>query len=273
MGGDEFCALFEPATRSRDPIVVGAAAALSEHGEGFYDRLLLRRDRAAARGARRRRGAADRRPAHVRAEARGPHVGGAPEQGRAAARADRARPGARHAPRRASPSSPRRPPRRLGLATDEVEKRPPRRPSCTTSARSRSRTRSSTSRARSTDDEWEFIRRHTVIGERIIAAAPALGGVARARALQPRALGRHRLPGRPVRARRSRSARASSAVADAFDAMTSDAPVLRRRARRRGGARRAAALRRHAVRPGSWSRRSARCARATTRRRRDSPPL
>jgi HD-GYP domain-containing protein (c-di-GMP phosphodiesterase class II) len=28
------------------------------------------------------------------------------------------------------------------------------------------------------DDEWTFMRRHTVIGERIVAAAPALGGVA-----------------------------------------------------------------------------------------------
>jgi two-component system, cell cycle response regulator len=29
------------------------------------------------------------------------------------------------------------------------------------------------------EDEWAFIRRHTLIGERIIAAAPALGGAAR----------------------------------------------------------------------------------------------
>jgi response regulator RpfG family c-di-GMP phosphodiesterase len=29
------------------------------------------------------------------------------------------------------------------------------------------------------DDEWPFMRRHTLIGERIIAAAPALGGDAR----------------------------------------------------------------------------------------------
>ncbi len=28
-------------------------------------------------------------------------------------------------------------------------------------------------------DEWEFLRRHTLIGERIVAAAPALGGVAK----------------------------------------------------------------------------------------------
>ena len=79
------------------------------------------------------------------------------------------------------------------------------------------------------DEEWEFIRRHTLIGERIIAAAPALRP-SRARALQPRALGRHRLPRRGLPARRSRSARGSSPSADAFDAMTSDAAVQRGRA-------------------------------------------
>jgi two-component system cell cycle response regulator len=30
-----------------------------------------------------------------------------------------------------------------------------------------------------TDDEWTFMRRHTIIGDRILAAAPALGGAAR----------------------------------------------------------------------------------------------
>ena len=30
-----------------------------------------------------------------------------------------------------------------------------------------------------TDEEWEFMRRHTLIGERILAAAPALGAAAR----------------------------------------------------------------------------------------------
>jgi two-component system cell cycle response regulator len=33
--------------------------------------------------------------------------------------------------------------------------------------------------ARLTDEEWAFMRRHTVIGERILAAAPALGAAAR----------------------------------------------------------------------------------------------
>ncbi|HYI35619.1 MAG TPA: diguanylate cyclase [Thermoleophilaceae bacterium] len=35
MGGDEFCALFEPGEQVAAPIVAGAAVALSEHGEGF----------------------------------------------------------------------------------------------------------------------------------------------------------------------------------------------------------------------------------------------
>ncbi len=79
MGGDEFCALFEPGIADLGTLLDGAALALSEQGEGFFDRLLVRRRHAAGRGPRRRRGAARRRPAHVRAEARRPHVGLPPE--------------------------------------------------------------------------------------------------------------------------------------------------------------------------------------------------
>ena len=50
------------------------------------------------------------------------------------------------------------------------------------------------------DDEWEFIRRHTLIGERIAQSAPALAGVAGHDPLEPRALGRQRLS-RPARRR------------------------------------------------------------------------
>ena len=49
------------------------------------------------------------------------------------------------------------------------------------------------------DDEWAFMRRHTIIGERIVAAAPALARRRGPRARQPRALRRRRLPGRPRR--------------------------------------------------------------------------
>ena len=46
-------------------------------------------------------------------------------------------------------------------------------------------------------EEWRFMNRHTILGERILTAAAALRPVARASALKPRALRRKRLPGRP----------------------------------------------------------------------------
>ena len=36
MGGDEFCALFEPRLEDRVTLLDGAALALSEHGDGFW---------------------------------------------------------------------------------------------------------------------------------------------------------------------------------------------------------------------------------------------
>jgi two-component system cell cycle response regulator len=79
-----------------------------------------------------------------------------------------------------------------------------------------------------TDDEWEFVRGHTLIGERILAAAPALGQAAKlVRSTHERFDGTgypDRLAGDqiPLGAR-------IIAVCDAFDAMTSErayAPAL-----------------------------------------------
>ena len=78
------------------------------------------------------------------------------------------------------------------------------------------------------DDEWAFVRRHPLIGERIIARRAGARPRRRARALEPRALGRRRLPRRAWPARRSRSASRIVAVADAFDAMTAGRPYARR---------------------------------------------
>ena len=74
-----------------------------------------------------------------------------------------------------------------------------------------------------TAEEWGFIRRHTIIGERILAAAPALTGVARlVRASHERWDGNGYPDGLeggriPLGAR-------IIAVCDAFDAMTSERP-------------------------------------------------
>ena len=65
----------------------------------------------------------------------------------------------------------------LGLDDLEVEPWPWRR-CCTTSARSRSPTGSCSSPARWTR-EWDLMREHPVIGERILRAIPGMGAVAR----------------------------------------------------------------------------------------------
>ena len=160
MGGDEFCALFARATRSRDPIIAGAAAALSEHGEGFsigcsYGAIVLPREAQDAAEALR---IADQR---MYAQKNAGRTSAAPpEQGRAAARARRAQPRACGTHLDGVADLAEATAAALGLATTRSS-RSATPPSCTTSARSRSRTRSSPSRGRSTDDEWEFIRRHT----------------------------------------------------------------------------------------------------------------
>ncbi|HZR92486.1 MAG TPA: PAS domain S-box protein [Gaiellaceae bacterium] len=78
------------------------------------------------------------------------------------------------------------------------------------------------------ENEWSFIRRHTLIGERIVSAAPALGRVGRLiRASHERPDGSGYPDGLvgdqiPLGAR-------IVAVADAFDAMISDRPYSRAR--------------------------------------------
>ena len=99
--------------------------------------------------------------------------------------------------------------RRLGLS-ETRSTRSGSAPCCTTSASSRSPTRSWTSRVRSIAYEWEFMRRHTLIGRAHPRGGSGAARRRRARALEPRALWTAGLPGRPAPGRRSRSARGSS---------------------------------------------------------------
>ena len=74
-----------------------------------------------------------------------------------------------------------------------------------------------------TEEEYALVRRHPVIG----VGDPARRGLPRRgqarRAPPPRALGRHRLPGRPRRRQIPLAARVFS-VADTLDALTTDRP-------------------------------------------------
>ena len=98
------------------------------------------------------------------------------------------------------------------------------------------------------DAEWAFMRRHTLVGERILAAAPALADVAQlVRASHERWDG----SGYPDGLAGEQIPLGSRviAVCDAWDAMVTDRPYRRAMSRARR-ARRARALRRHPVRPG-----------------------
>jgi HD-GYP domain-containing protein (c-di-GMP phosphodiesterase class II) len=77
--------------------------------------------------------------------------------------------------------------------------------------------------ARLTEDEWQFMRRHTLIGERIVAAAPALGNAARLVRSSHEAWDGSGYPDALVGEAIPLGSRII-AVCDAFDAMISDRP-------------------------------------------------
>ena len=175
MGGDEFCAVFQTSGESHDPMVRGAAAALSEQGDGFaigcsHGAITLPVEATdpveALRIADQRmyankhagRTSAGRQSADVLLRAlaeRHPGLGTHAETVALAVATAEA----------------------LGLAPDEIER-----------VRHASELHDVGKVAIPdailgkpgplTEDEWTFIRRHPIIGERIILAAPALSRVA-----------------------------------------------------------------------------------------------
>jgi HD-GYP domain-containing protein (c-di-GMP phosphodiesterase class II) len=79
-----------------------------------------------------------------------------------------------------------------------------------------------------TEEEWAFIRRHTLIGERILAAAPALRGAAKLVRSSHEAWDGSGYPDALVRVEIPLGSRII-AVCDAFDAMISERPYAPRK--------------------------------------------
>ena len=229
---------FEPAPTSADAARRTAPRGALRARRGLLDRLLLRLDRAARRGRRpppRRCGIADQRM-YAQKHAGRMSAGRQSKDVLLRALAERNPDLGGHLPR--SPSSPRRTARRLGLGRRRGRAGPPRGRAARRRQGRRSPTRSSPSPARSTRTSGRFVRRHPLIGERIVGAAPALSRVADARALQPRALGRRRLPGPP--GRRGDPARLAHRRRRRRLRRDDRRAPLPRRAHAAGGARRAA---------------------------------
>jgi two-component system cell cycle response regulator len=226
MGGDEFCALLRPGSRSATPLVVGAAAALSEHGDGFaigcsYGAIHLPAEAAEVAEALR---IADQR---MYAQKNAGRTSATRQSKDVLLRALAERnPDVRH-DHVATADLAEATARQLGLGVEEVEQI-----RHATELRDVGKVAMPdailTKPGPLDEDEWAFIRRHTIIGERIIAAAPALtriAGLVRASHERwdgtgyPDALEAERIP---LGAR-------IVAVADAFAAMTSTRPYAVRR--------------------------------------------
>jgi diguanylate cyclase (GGDEF)-like protein/putative nucleotidyltransferase with HDIG domain len=221
MGGDEFCVLLRPGGQPVEPLVAGAAAALSEHGDGFrigcsHGVILLPREARDASEALRiadqrmyaskhaGRRSAEAQSADVLLRAlteRHPELGGHSDG--VATLAERTA-------------------ERLGLEGDELER-------VRQAARLHDIGKVAIPDAILSKPgvldvaEWAFMRRHTLIGARIVAEAPALEAVAElVRASHERWDG----TGYPDRLRGGEIPLGARivAVADAFDAMTTVRP-------------------------------------------------
>lgn len=176
MGGDEFCALIEVGAEGREEALDAAALALTEHGEGFsvgcsWGAIVLRDEATDSETAlrrvdqrmyaqkRSRRGSPERQSKDVLLVAlaeRNPELGGhlrdvgelAEETGRKLGLDDIQCEEIRHAAEL----------RDVGkmAVPDAILNKP----------------------GPLDESEWEFVRRHPIVGERIVAAAPALQPVA-----------------------------------------------------------------------------------------------
>jgi two-component system, cell cycle response regulator len=215
MGGDEFCALFYGDVRETE--VVGAAEALSEHGEGFsigcsYGAIVLPREADDAAGALR---IADQRM-YAQKHAGRMSAGNQSKEVLLRALTERNPELGNHLTGVADLAEATA--RLLGLAPFEVEQ--VRHAAELHDVGKVAVPDEILNKPGPLDErEWEFIRRHTVIGERIIAAAPALNGVA---ALVRSSHERFDGAGYPDRLAGEAIPLGSRivAVADAFDAMT-----------------------------------------------------
>jgi two-component system cell cycle response regulator len=177
MGGDEFCALFEHRGGDVGTFLDGAALALSERGEGFwvgcsYGAVMLPAEAAEAADALRvadqrmylhkhaGRVPASRQSKDVLLRALSERTGDL--SGRPSIVAMLAEATGRH----------------LGLGSDELE--PVRHAAELHDVGTVAIPDVILAKPGPlTEEEWIFVRRHTIAGERIIAAAPALAGVAR----------------------------------------------------------------------------------------------
>jgi diguanylate cyclase (GGDEF)-like protein len=219
MGGDEFCAVIEPGPEIAQPIIEAAAAALTEQGEGFavgcsYGSAVLPREASDTPGALR---LADQRMYAAKQSARS-SAGSQSRKVLLQALTERDPDLRVHVSDVAGLATGVA--KRLGLTPDAVEQ--VRQAAELHDIGKVAIPDAILDKPGPLDEaEWAFIRRHTIVGERIILAAPALCRVA---ALVRSSHERYDGNGYPDRLAGTDIPLGSRIVSicDAFDAMTSD---------------------------------------------------
>jgi two-component system, cell cycle response regulator len=221
MGGDEFCALLRPGAQAADPLVEAAAHALSEHGEGFsvtssWGAVRLDVEATTSEEALR---LADQRM-YARKRSGRSSVGRQTTDVLLRALAERHPDLDAHSSDVAQLAATTA--ARLGLEPEEIE-------TVRQAAQLHDIGKVAIPRAilhkpgPLDADEWEYMRRHSVIGERIIAEAPSLAHVAAmVRASHERFDGGGYPDG--LRAEHIPLGARIVAVCDAFDAMITNRP-------------------------------------------------
>ena len=175
IGGDEFCVLAAVGPERSDAFAAATAMSLEEQGPGFKITAAYGTVALPDEADRRRRSAPHRRRPDVRREGRTARVGRPPEPRRAAPRPLRARRPAAGPPQRArrARAGGRH---RVGLTEDELAD-----VALAAELHEVGKLAIPDSILRKpgplNDEEWSFVRRHPLIGERILSSAPALAKV------------------------------------------------------------------------------------------------
>ena len=176
MGGDEFCVLADSAPGSADKLVASAAHALGEQGEGFlvtcaFGAALLPHEAHTASEALR---LADTRM-YAHKESRRPSIHGQTSGVLLRAQAERDLALGEHASNVAELAEPVA--HRLGLSGEELRR--VRQVAELHDVGKFAIPDAILDKPSSlTPDEWELVRRHPIVGQRIVAAAPALADIA-----------------------------------------------------------------------------------------------
>ena len=162
-----------------DALAAAGGAALTEQRRGLRDHRVARRRPDPARGVDCRGGARHGRPAHVRAQGPQAHLRGPAGHGRAARRRSRsATPSLGDAPRRRHGPLRGGRPSELGLSDEEMT--PLLQAAALHDVGKVAIPDAILDKPGPLDEaEWEFMRTHTLIGERILAEAPSLAEAAK----------------------------------------------------------------------------------------------